>query len=114
LGSNKRYADYYDRLMSDRIAEGLIEGKTVQSLGKHELDLEHEPVTRPPQPRPVRAWVRFNDVPLLVDAEMVAWTNYAAAIRWKIRDTEYKAWVWGSAIRDAPPRRIPRTRGSQE
>jgi hypothetical protein len=42
--------------------------------------------------------VRFGDVPLLVDAEMTAWTPTAAAIKFTIAGRERRVWVWGSAV----------------
>lgn len=32
--------------------------------------------------RPVEAWVRYGGVPVVIDAEAVAWTEHAVAIRW--------------------------------
>ena len=90
--------------MDARIAEGIMRGKTPETLTPSELDLDREPLTRTPVSRPVKAWVRYAGVPLLVDAEAVAWTEFAVAIRWLSPDGEHRAWVWTSAIR---PRRSP-------
>lgn len=102
MGTNKRYADHYDRLMSDRIAEVVARGAQPDTLTDAELDLENEPLTRTPKARPVKVWVRYGSAPLLVDAELVAWTSRAAAVRWKVGDAQHKAWVWGSAVSDPP------------
>lgn len=71
---------------------------------RKELELDAEPLTRAPKPRPVFAWARYGDVAVKVDAWAVAWTDHAVAIR---RTTpngeEHKSWVWASAVR---PRRI--------
>lgn len=64
-----------------------------------ELDLDSEPITRPPRARPVWAWVRYGSMPIRVEAEIVAWTATAAAIRWTTPDGSiHRTWVWASAI----------------
>jgi hypothetical protein len=85
--------------MGERAAESIMRGAEPVTLTPTELELEREPLTRTPIARPVRAWVRYGAVPLLVDAEAVAWTEHAVAIRWKSPDGEHRAWVWASAIR---------------
>ena len=108
MGTNKRYAQHLDRLMDERIAQRVAEtAGPLQSLRPEELELEREPFTRDPQPKPVRAWVRFGDSPLLVDAEACSWTAYAVAIRFTIAGREFKTWVWGSAVREAARRATP-------
>lgn len=98
MGTNKRYAAHYDRLMDERVNEMITRSGPLQSLSKAELDLEREPLTRAPVARPVRAWVRYGSAPLEVDAELVAWTARACAVRWRIGETDYRAWVWSSAV----------------
>ncbi len=107
MGANKRYAAHYDRLMDARILEQAIARADgpLQSLDPAELDLEHEPVTRTPKPSTARVWVRFGSEAFLIpSAELVAWTNYAYAIRFDVRGTEYKTWVWSSAVEAATKR----------
>lgn len=85
--------------MDQRIIERLIEDSgPLQSLSRAELNLDGEAVTRDPNPKPVRAWVRFGGTPALVDAEVCSWTSSAVAIRFTIGGAEYKAWVWASAV----------------
>src|SRR5690348_11325515 len=98
MGSNRRYAEHYDKLAGQRILEVVARDTEPQTLKSEELDLAHEPLTRTPVPRPVRAWVRYGETPILVDAEMVAWTSRAAAVRWRVGEVEHRAWVWGSAV----------------
>ncbi|WP_262406254.1 hypothetical protein [Protaetiibacter sp. SSC-01] len=86
--------------MDARVAEVVARGHEPDTLTAEELDLTHEPLTRTPIPRPVRAWVRYGGVPLRVDAELVAWTRAAAAIRWRLGDIQHRAWVWGPAVED--------------
>lgn len=85
--------------MNARIAEREVEGLPPLSLTNEELELDREPLTRTPVPRPVRAWVRFGPHAMKVDAEAVAWTGRAVAIRWTMASgAEHKAWVWASAV----------------
>lgn len=105
MGTTKRYAAHYDRLMDQRILERIArQDGPLQSLTREELELEREPFTRDPQPKPVRAWVRFGKTPVTVDAEVCSWTTHAVAIRFTIAGHEFKTWVWSSAVRELPPR----------
>lgn len=103
MGSNRRYAVHYDRLMDDRILARTAASGPLQTLSDAELELDSEPFTRDPQPKPVKAWVRFGSTPALVDAEACSWTSNAVAIRFTIAEQEYRAWVWTSAVRHSPP-----------
>lgn len=108
MGTNKRYAAHYDRLMDQRILEGIARRDgPLQSLTREELELDKETFTRDPEPKPVRAWVRFGSTAVTVDAEVCSWTPHAVAIRFTIAGREFKTWVWASAVRELPPR--PRT-----
>lgn len=98
MGSNRRYAAAVDRRMDDRIAERIMRSGAVLSLSNVELQLDVMPLTRTPQPEPVRAWVRYPDGALEVDALVVAWTPRAVAIKWTGPDDEQRAWVWASAV----------------
>ena len=85
--------------MNARISEREAEGNAPLSLTPEELELSTEPLTKTPVPRPVRAWVRFGPHAMKVDAEAVAWTGRAVAIRWTMPSgAEHKAWVWASAV----------------
>lgn len=55
MGSNRRYAHRIDERMDQRILEQTAKGGALQSLTRSELELDSEPFTRAPQPRPVRA-----------------------------------------------------------
>ena len=100
LGTSKRYADHYDRMMDTRIAQTVMRRRQPETLTSEQLDLEREPLTRAPAPRPVKAWVRYGGDVLRVDAEAVAWTDYAVAVRWPGPDGgEHRAWVWAGAVR---------------
>jgi hypothetical protein len=85
--------------MDARIAEPTTRGKQPETLTPAEIELEKEPLTRTPIARPAKAWLRYEGVPLLIDVEVVAWTEHAVAIRWHAPEGEHRAWVWASAIR---------------
>jgi len=101
VGTAKRYAHVVDRRMSDSIARRIMESGPPLSLGSEELALDRVPLTRTPEPLQVRVWVRYPGGPLQVDAEAVAWTTRAVAVRWKCDDDVHKAWVWASAVEGA-------------
>lgn len=103
MGTNKRYAAHYDRLMDDRIAQGVVARGGLQTLKPEELQLDREPVTIDPDPKPVRAWVRFQDSPLLVEALACRWTPRAVGIRFEIRGQVFHAWVLSSAVESGTP-----------
>lgn len=99
MGSNKRYADYYDGLMDARILDRIAAtAGPLQSLTPAELELDQLPVTVDPHPRPVHAWVRFGPTAVRVDAEACRWTDRAVGISFTIGEHEYHAWVWSSAV----------------
>jgi hypothetical protein len=108
MGTSKRYADHFDRLMDNRIAQNVMKDQEPDSLTGSELELEIEPLTRAPAPRPVSAWVRYGASSLKVDAVAVAWTDYAVAIKWSTPYGEHRAWVWASAVRSRKPATLTR------
>jgi hypothetical protein len=100
MGSNRRYAASYDRQSKEREAAAAMNDHEPMSLTSEELELDREPLTRTPHPRPVTAWVRYGATSVQVPAEAVAWTDHAVAIRWTTPGgREDKAWVWSSAVR---------------
>lgn len=98
MGTAKRYADRADRQMNDRIVRGIMESGEPVSLGRDELELDLQPVTKTPRPHAVRAWVRYPGGPVQVDGEAVAWTARAVAVRWPAGGSVHRAWVWASAV----------------
>jgi len=99
VGSNRRYAHHYDKLMDQRIVDQVAASAgPLQSLTKAELELDTEPVTIDPSPKPVRAWVRFGATPVLVDAEACRWTSRAMGVRFTAGGKQLHAWVWLSAV----------------
>lgn len=86
--------------MDSRVAERIMRSGEPLSLTTAELELDVEPLTKTPKPMPVKAWVRYPDAPLLVDATVVAWTSRAVAITWDGPDnSRSRAWVWSDAVR---------------
>ena len=99
VGTNKLYAEYYHRRMDQKIAETIMAKGQPDTLTDGELSLDTEPLTKAPIARPVSAWVRYNTVPVRVDAFAVAWTDFAFALRLEAPDGEHRTWVWASAVR---------------
>lgn len=98
MGTNKRYADQIDQAQSRRVDEMIMRDRQPANLKTIELQLDEYALTIPPRPVPVRAWVRYGEVPLLVDAVAVQWTDRVVAVRWETPHGEHKAWVWSSAV----------------
>lgn len=99
MGSNKRYAHYYDRLMEERIIERFVAtAGPLQSLTPEELETDRSPVTIYPRPERVKAWVRFGPQHTRVDALLVRSTDKAAGIEFTVREQTYRCWVWGNAV----------------
>ncbi|CAN5358403.1 hypothetical protein BH11ACT3_BH11ACT3_19340 [soil metagenome] len=95
MGTNKRYADHFDHLTERRVK---MRGEP-QSLSDAELERDKQPITRTPIALPVWAWVRYSDGSIKVEAETVAWTPRAVAVRWEAPGGEtHRAWVWASAV----------------
>ncbi len=99
MGTNKRYADAIDRRVRERTDQEAMRTLKPASLEQRELELHRLPLTRTPVALPVWAWVHYGSAAIRVDAEIVAWTSRACAIRWKTPDGfTHKAWVWASAV----------------
>ncbi|MDX2377613.1 hypothetical protein M4I32_12460 [Microbacterium sp. LRZ72] len=67
MGTNRRYADSIDKRMTQKVLEQLAAKHPMQSLTERELLLDVYPITTDPQPRPVKAWVRFGPIASQVD-----------------------------------------------
>lgn len=98
MGTSKRYADSVDRQMNERILQRTAAAGELQTLSDGELALDRLAVTIDPIPKPVKAWVRFGNVPILVDAEACRWTSKAVGIRFRVAEREHRCWVWISAV----------------
>lgn len=73
----------------------------LQTLSPLELRLDETPLTIDPKPRRrVKAWVRFGDVPVRVDAIASRWTADAVGIVFTVDGREHRCWVWSSAVEE--------------
>lgn len=102
MGTNRRYAHVIDRRMDERVLETIAKSGPLQTLTAEELELDRLPVTTDPRPAKVKAWVRFGDTGVMVDAEACMWTEHAVAIRFNVAGREYRCWVWRGAVRESP------------
>ena len=85
--------------MHDNVNAMVMRDHKPSSLTDIELELDRLPVTRTPVPEKVRVWVRYRDVAMRIEAELVAWTPRACAVRWRtLGGEEHRAWVWASAV----------------
>lgn len=100
VGTSKRYAHVVDAQMNERILERAAQTGKLQTLSAAELELDRLAVTIDPIPKPVKAWVRFGETPVLVDAEACRWTSRAVGLRFHVRGREHRCWVWMGAIVD--------------
>ena len=77
MGTNLRYAESVDRRIKQNI---IMRSGAPLSLTDTELELGVQPLTRTPHPVACRAWVRYPEGPVKVDARAVAWTPRAVAL----------------------------------
>jgi hypothetical protein len=98
MGSNRRYAEHYDKLMERRITEVLIRPKPV-TLTDAELDTNNDPVVTPEEPMSVRACARYSETSARIEGRAIAWTSRAVHIEWTdAQGAAQRAWVWSSAV----------------
>lgn len=106
MSTSKRYADHFDRLMDERILRRLASESPLQTLSDKELQRDVLPITRDPQPKPCKAWVRFGPHATQVDAVVVAWNDVACGIQFSVGEQQLRCWVWANAVVAVrPPRR---------
>ncbi len=104
MGTSKRYAAHFERLGDMRHIERTAAGREPETLTPREINRANEDFTVAARAHPCRAWVRYGQDAIHVEAEVCAWTQRAVAIRWRISEDEYhKAWVWASAVSDPLP-----------
>ncbi len=107
MSSSKRYADHYDRLMDERILRRIASESPLQTLTDKELQRGVLPITRDPQPKPCKAWVRFGPHAMQVDAVVVAWADVACGIQFSIGDRPARCSVWADAVTPVRQTRAP-------
>ena len=105
IGTNKRHAQHFDRLMDNRILQRIAAENPLQTLTPHELRKDTLPVTRDPQPKPCKAWVRFGPHATQVDAVVVVWNDLACGIEFTVGDKQMRCWVWANAVTPTGPAR---------
>jgi hypothetical protein len=103
--TNKRYAVGVDRLMDNRILQRIASEHPLQTLTDIELRTDTLPVTRDPQPKPCKAWVRFGPHAMQVDAVVVVWNDLACGIQFTAGEKQLRCWVWANAVTPVEPRR---------
>lgn len=99
LSSSVRGQQRQAARVDGEILRSLAQAAAVVSLTEIELELHKRPVTRLPLAEPVFAWIRYGDRATRVEAEIVAHTDRAAAVRWVVPGVGVdRAWVWLSAV----------------
>lgn len=98
IGTSKRYAQYYDRRMDDRILARIASEHPLQSLTPQERQADLLPVTRDPQPKACSVWVRFGPHSMRVEGKVVVWNDVACGIQFSVGDKELRCWVWANAV----------------
>ena len=102
MGTNRRYAGAVDAKANERILQTVARDQQLQSLTPVELRLDEVPLTVDPRPRrQVKAWVRFGETPVRVDAVAARWTPDAVGIVFRVDDVEHRCWVWVGAVDEA-------------
>ena len=84
--------------MDQRILQRIAADHPLQSLTDRELRKDFLPVTRDPQPKPCRAWVRFGPHALQVYAVVVVWNDVACGIQFDVGEKAMRCWVWANAV----------------
>jgi hypothetical protein len=75
LGTSRRYAHHYDQRMDEKILERVMADSAPSSLGDEELELDVQPLTKPPRAVTVTALVRYGSgqTAVRVEGRAVAW-----------------------------------------
>lgn len=102
IGTNRRHAAHFDRLMDARILQRLAAENPLQSLTANERQESILPVTRDPQPKACTAWVRFGPHATQIDGVVVVWNDVACGIEFTVGEKQLRCWVWANAVTPAP------------
>lgn len=89
--------------MDDRILQRIVAENPLQTLTEAELQADVLPVTRDPQPKRCKAWVRFGPHATRVDAVVVVWNDVACGIEFAVGERSMRCWVWANAVTAVPP-----------
>lgn len=69
---------------------------TPSSLKNEELELDVQPLTKPPRAIPLTAWIRCGggETAVRVEGHAVAWTAKALTVAWKTPEGKvHRAWL---------------------
>ena len=83
--------------MDEKILERLARDGRLHSLSDIELRITSVLLTIDPDPKPVKAWVRFGDTPVQVRARAERWTPDAVGVSFTVGQKTMRCWVWASA-----------------
>jgi len=106
VGEQRRYERQLERRDLARIDREIMAAGRPDGLREREVELDVLPVTTPPQPWPVTAYVVYGPHHLRVDGWATRWTEHAVDVTWPITEDldgpRHRAWLWRGAVR---PRR---------
>lgn len=103
MGSNRRYAQGVAADVDRQILTAVTKSQPI-SLSDDELDKDHQHPHQPSTPIPVRAWVRYPEMPVRADGYAIAWTDRAVLVEWPTMGGGVaRAWVWASAVERKAP-----------
>lgn len=106
VGTNRRYADHYDKLHAQRAAEAASRERPIaltwpQVISKGDkiswlTSSEEQPF--------VKAWINFPSIAVEVEAFVTGWSPCAVEIDFWHKEsfTQYKIWVWANAVTRIP------------
>lgn len=106
MGTNRRYAEHYDKLHAQSAVEAARRERPI-ALTWPQVSSKGENITWIPssEERPhVKAWISFPTFAMEVDAFVTGWSPCAVEIDFwhKPSFTQYKIWVWASAVTRIP------------
>lgn len=89
--------------MEDRILQRIAADFPLQTLSEKERQADVLPVTRDPQPKGCRAWVRFGPHPMLIVGVVVVWNDVACGVEFPVGEKRMRCWVWANAVTPLQP-----------
>jgi len=107
VGTNKRYADYYDRKMNERIEQS-ANPAVIVALTEEQLDKRNATLRRSEPPIPVRVWLQFSDQTAVEvnNALAVAYTSKCVFVEGEHNKEKFGCWVWANAVTRITPREL--------
>lgn len=76
--------------MGEKILERVMAESAPTSLSDEELELDVQPLTKPPRVMPVTAWVRYGngETAVRVEGQALAWMRRAVTEEWQTPEGE--------------------------